>query len=285
MSMILINQDFSPETIEVLCNYLRRGYVLLIKTDTQWGLMSADPMKIYSIKRRPEGKKIVRLVGPNFKFLDLSFQQKMFISKFWPGAVTIIKGGEAYRLANNNFINAILLSVGRIIYCSSANISGADPIHTIDEAISVFNHAANDIVGVIPQLAEDREWSDSLPSTIVDIDYWYIVRKGLKYEEVLDFIANTIIPSYKEISDDIHKKRNEILNKYSKYQPPSFYEGIPLIGVNPKRDREIINKIRKNSTYEDYKIAQEASKKMWKKEKIDRRLKAKANKNKEIKKK
>lgn len=233
MSMILINESLDYETIKLICVYLKKGYAVLVKTDTQWGIMSLKQNVIYDIKKRPLNKKLIRFIGMNFKFDDLSIQQRKFLSKFWPGSVTVIKNGESFRLTNRRIINVIIAMLGRPVYCSSANISGGDPIQSIDEALSAFSHVSNKLVGLVPvHDYREKKWEDNLPSTIVDIDYWYIVRKGSRYEEVLDFIANKIIPSY-------DKQREMIQNSFMKntFKIPARYSrnyyGIPVIDIVP----------------------------------------------------
>ncbi len=232
MGMILLNESYDMETITLICRYLRKGYCILVRTDTQWGLMALDPAIIYEIKRRPPEKKLIKLVSPRFKFYDLSIQQEQFIKKFWPGSVTIVKDGLGFRLTNRRFINAILLTLGESVYCSSANISGGEPITSIEDALSVFAHVSDKLIGLVPsrRIAPIGDGSN-LPSTIVDIDYWYIIRKGMRYEEVLSFIANKIIPSYDKQAEYIEKQKEKLIYK-TIGTPIETYYGLPVIDVH-----------------------------------------------------
>ncbi len=239
MGMILLNESYDMETIQLICRYLKRGYCVLVRTDTQWGLMALDPTIIYEIKKRPPEKKIIKLVSPNFKFYDLSLQQEQFVRKFWPGSVTIIKDGLGFRLTNRRFLNAIIIALGQSVYCSSANISGGDPITTIEEALTVFAHASDKLIGLVPtgKVATPKNGAN-LPSTIVDIDYWYIVRKGMRYEEVLSFIANKIIPSYDKQDEYIAKRQARMIYK-TPARPVETYYGLPVIDVHRGLSRHI----------------------------------------------
>lgn len=231
MGMILLNESYDLETIRLVCRYLKRGYAVLVRTDTQWGIIAIDPAIIYEIKRRPLDKKIVKLVSPRFKFFDLSIQQEQFVKKFWPGSVTIIKDDQAFRLTNRRFLNAIIIMLGESVYCSSANISGGDPITTINEALTAFAHASDKLIGLIPSRKIPVPKSGAnLPSTIVDIDYWYVVRKGARYEEVLSFLANKIIPSYDKQRERIEKRQQKLLYKVPDRSIEPYY-GLPVIDV------------------------------------------------------
>ncbi len=66
MGMVLLNESYDMETIKLICRYLKRGYCILVRTDTQWGLMALDPTIIYEIKRRPAEKKLIKLVSPRY---------------------------------------------------------------------------------------------------------------------------------------------------------------------------------------------------------------------------
>lgn len=233
MSMILINESLDLTTIKTVCKYLKKGYAVLVKTDTQWGIMSLRPQLIYQIKKRPLDKKLVRFVNGNFRFSNLSLQQRKFINHFWPGSVTIIKDGESFRLTNRRIINLILAVLNQPVYCSSANVSGGDPIQSIDDALTVFSHASNRMVGLIPvHNYKQKEWEDNVPSTIVDIDYWYIVRKGTRYEEVLDYIANKIIPSYDKQQQYFENRLKRTFFKVPMKYTRNYY-GIPVIDLVP----------------------------------------------------
>ncbi len=265
MGMVLLNESYDMETINLVCRYLRKGYCILVRTDTQWGLMAIDPAIIYEIKRRPPEKKLIKLVSPKFKFFDLSLQQEQFIRKFWPGSVTVVKDGLGFRLTNRRFINAILITLGESVYCSSANISGGDPITSIDEALTVFAHVSDKLIGLVPSKRIPNPTGTNLPSTIVDIDYWYIIRKGLRYEEVLSFIANKIIPSYDKQAEYIEKQQQKFIYK-TRGTPIEGYYGLPVIDVHrglSKHIRERNNRIlAKTYLEEQKKLSQNTEKAM-----------------------
>lgn len=237
--MIILNEVLDNETIDLVCRYMLKGYAVLIKTDTTWGIMALQPNIIYEIKRRPLDKKIIKLIGPNFRFGNLTTPQKMFIRKFWPGSVTIIINGESYRLTNKRFINILISRLGSFVYCSSANISGGDPITTIEEALTVFAHDVDKMIMLAP-IKEDMTVYENphldynhnlqLASTIVDIDYWYIVRAGAKYFEVLNYISNEIIPYYQKIEKDILEYEQSLLIEVAPKKVVN-YEGTPIIDI------------------------------------------------------
>lgn len=158
---------------------------VIIPTDTVIGIISKNQNLIYEIKNRPKSKKIITFLADHSQLKDLDESQKQFINEFWPGPVTIIKKGHSYRIPNDKYLLYILSKVGPL-YSSSANISDHQPISSTIEADIEFNEDKffNKLVVV-----EGHSNSD-VPSTIVNLDKWEILRAGQKFNEIKQFISD-----------------------------------------------------------------------------------------------
>lgn len=155
---------------------ITKNYCVLMPTDTIIGLLAKSPDIIYEIKKRDKSKKIVKFVADYDELGELTVEQKQFLDLFWPGAVTIIKNGISYRMPNFPPILKLIKKTGPL-YCSSANISGEEPVVSHNDAI--FKFGANSKLIYV----EARQQISS-PSTIIDIDKWEYIRKGANYELV-----------------------------------------------------------------------------------------------------
>ncbi|EDU06455.1 L-threonylcarbamoyladenylate synthase [Ureaplasma urealyticum] len=163
---------------------------VLIPTDTIIGLLAKNQDVIYEIKRRDRNKKIVRFVA-DYKLLgDLTVEQEQFLDLFWPGSVTVIKNGVSYRMPNSPHILKLIQKLGPL-YCSSANISGEEPVKNHNEAI--FKFGANSKLIYV-----EAQQQIGVPSTIVDIDKWEYVRRGANIEMVDMFIKELKYNNTKE---------------------------------------------------------------------------------------
>ncbi len=166
---------------------IKNGKAVIIPTDTVMGILANNENIIYKIKNRPKEKKIIKFIFNLSELGELSELQLKFINKFWPGCVTIVKNKVSFRMPNNKCILYLLSKCGSL-YCSSANVSGEETIIDSSHVLTQFNvnKFYYDLVVV------EGKPNGKLASTIVDIDKWVILRKGEKYNQVLDFIKNNV---------------------------------------------------------------------------------------------
>ena len=140
----------SRENIEGIITALKNGAVLVLPTDTVYGLVcdaanESAVGKIFEIKKRDKTKPLavfVKDIDQAKEFAEISAEQEKFLQKNWPGAVTVIlkaKGGLSklvyknntigMRLPNYELLNLILDDFGEPLAQTSANISGeGDPV-------------------------------------------------------------------------------------------------------------------------------------------------------------
>lgn len=96
--------------------------------------------KIFLLKKRNKNKKLVIVVASIeqlSKFEDLNEQHLRYIKEYWPGAITLIINGNAYRMPNNKKLLELIAKEGPF-YLSSCNISNEHIIEDIKQAKIVF---------------------------------------------------------------------------------------------------------------------------------------------------
>ena len=168
-------QKLTFDQIEQIADSIKTyNNVVVIETDTVMGVVSSQPEAIYEIKQRPAEKKLIYFVHDIDQVPDLTPSEKKVISKYWPGALTVIKGGVSYRVPNHKNLLKLIDITGPL-YSSSANISGQNPIKNSLEAEKVFSKYDNGLT-----IVKGKQLG-SQPSTVINLDTYIVVRQG-KYD-------------------------------------------------------------------------------------------------------
>ena len=173
----------------------RADGVLLVPTETVYGLVcdaahEAARAKIYEMKRRPASKLLTlffaSLQAAEAAFPEMPETAKRIAAAFCPGPVTlVVPDGEAFtgfRIPDHPALLRLLEAYGRPLASTSANLSGQQPPHTVDEALESLAmppDGARD-GGPIPP--------DSAASTVIKVERngtWSILRPGPVSEEML----------------------------------------------------------------------------------------------------
>ena len=151
---------------------LSEGGVAVIPTDTVYGL-AAHPAfpeavsRLYTIKARAEGKPIALLASDADavgKFLGhpLEGRAKELAEAHWPGALTLVTGGEGFRVPDHDWTRRLLARLGGVLRVTSANMSGARPAPAAEGALAE--------VGLKADLVVDGGVSKGgVPSTVVRV--------------------------------------------------------------------------------------------------------------------
>ncbi len=188
----------APErnAIEYAANFIKRGRVIAVPTDTFYGL-SADPFnlaaieRVFQIKGRAENKALPILVNSIEQAVtlmrDVPDPFLTLATKFWPGALTLVveathrlplkvtgnSGRVALRWADSRIITSLIEAVGGPITGTSANLSG-HPSCTNAQQI------AQQLGKSLPLILDAGDTGGTLASTIVRVnaDEWTIVREG-----------------------------------------------------------------------------------------------------------
>ncbi len=181
---------FKKETkdLKEIVEWLRKGNILCTETDTTIGFCALNEEVLYEVKKRDKNKKFIKFV----RFLSLldvlDPLQKRFMSEFWPGRTTLIKDKVAYRSPRTFLIRQLLHDVNWM-YSTSANISGGALHKTIEDVYEEFKD--NDKIMYVSG-ALKYSIILNVPSTIVDIDEWKILRRGDTAEDVDEFFERYV---------------------------------------------------------------------------------------------
>lgn len=194
------------EVVKEAANILKNDGVLLVPTDTVYGLVCLSTSdngvrKIFKMKQRPVQKKIPVIVSNIEQLKKLPIIWNKYIdklaSKYWPGALTLAIGIKknkvewlkereeiAVRIPNNKFIIDLANNVGPLLM-TSANKSGEEIPHTIEGALESLEGS--------PEMVIDGGKLSGLPSTLVNVNNMYpkVEREGIiKVEEIIKVIEN-----------------------------------------------------------------------------------------------
>ncbi len=177
-----------PALTRLIAGALKKGRVLILPTDTIYGLSCrADDLRavkrIYSLKKRQASKAPIVLVS-DFKQLAkyamLSGEKKAVLKKIWgeekrpttvilpargllPKAIFPPARGLALRLPKSEFLIKIIKAVGQPLISTSLNLSGHKPLLTLknwEKYFSVALGQPNLVVdaGPAPRRRPSRLW-------------------------------------------------------------------------------------------------------------------------------
>ena len=127
---------------------LKNDGVGIIPTDTLYGLVGSTFSKkvinrIYKLKKRNKKKRFIILISSISDFkkfnVNISKEQAKILSKFWPGKVSVILNGIAFRIPNKKSLIEILKKTGPLV-APSANIEGKKPAENINQAKKYFGN-------------------------------------------------------------------------------------------------------------------------------------------------
>jgi L-threonylcarbamoyladenylate synthase len=149
----------NKKSINFLVTALKKGAVLVLPTDTVYGLVcdaknETAVKKIFKIKKRNKLKPLavfVKDIKQAKKFAIIDKKQEFLLKDSWPGATTFIlkakkglsslvykKGTIGLRIPNYKLINLIFKKFKNPLAQTSANISGFPATTKIDKVIKQF---------------------------------------------------------------------------------------------------------------------------------------------------
>ncbi|WP_027123822.1 L-threonylcarbamoyladenylate synthase [Mycoplasmoides pirum] len=181
-------QVYELNEIDSIIYELKSGRAIIIETDTQLGLLSLNPKLIYAIKKRPRFKELIRFIYDSSQVETDYYLFHKLANRFWPGPLTLIINKISYRIPDHPILLEILKKIN-VIYSSSANVSSQNPLKTSLDAFKIkrFLKYEKDLVVI-----KGNEYS-SIPSTIFNVDSGKIIRKGLMYDELVQFLKDNKI--------------------------------------------------------------------------------------------
>lgn len=181
----------------IAARIVMEGGVIAYPTETVYGIgaMATDMVairRVFAVKRRPETQPLSIAVSDWGMLEDVAFvEREDFISRFLPGPVTVIlrkkavlpdalTAGSAYigvRIPDHPVALELIRQAGPIV-STSANLHGQpDPV------------TADEVTVDVDYVLDGGRCRYAGPSTIVDLHEYRVVRKGVMYEEVAEYMA------------------------------------------------------------------------------------------------
>lgn len=207
MKTKLINtkKETSENIIEQVNNVLKNKGIVVLPTDTVYGIMTSvfnfdGQKKIYELKNRNKKKPLI-LMADNLKtlkrFVVFPKKTEQIVMDFWPGQLTLIlpttdlgkmlTGGRdnlGVRIPNCKILLDIMAKYDIPLMTTSANISGKKSAVNAKIAYDYFS-------GDIDMVVDDGTCEFSFESTVIDmVQFPYVVvRKGcLDCKKLLEYI-------------------------------------------------------------------------------------------------
>jgi L-threonylcarbamoyladenylate synthase len=167
---------------QIAVDYLRRGKVVVLPTDTVYGFSGIVDGRHYSfhtyekicaLKNRDEKKNLIQLIADpaDVKKYTRDVIPDYLLEK-WPGPLTIIvhtfaEDGNfettAFRCPGDEWLRKVIRGCGAPIYSTSVNKSGEPNLDNIQQ---IKNEFGKDV----ELLVDDGDKKGGLPSTIVSIN-------------------------------------------------------------------------------------------------------------------
>ncbi len=201
LSVIIFHAFVEPKSgtdIRKAASIIKNGGVVIYPTETVYGIGASIPSedalkRVFAIKKRLPDKPVSIAVSSFSMMEELVFireKDRDFIKKFLPGPVTVLlrkkhvvpdiltAGGElaGIRYPDHKTTIDLIDIAGVPITSTSANISGEKPPSKVE-----------DIKIDADYILEGGGCGD-VPSTVVDLVNRKVIRKGARYENVMDIL-------------------------------------------------------------------------------------------------
>jgi L-threonylcarbamoyladenylate synthase len=173
----MITKRLMASQVGEAVSILRAGGVVAFPTDTVYGVGCYDAERLYEVKDRPREKRIAYLVAAVPDRLPAKAQA--LARTFWPGALTIVAGDDAYRMPDHALALELLAATGALPV-TSANRSGAG---ATDDPDDVWRQ----LEGRIDALLDGGQCPGGKESTVVDLE-GHVLRPGAISEEAVKVV-------------------------------------------------------------------------------------------------
>jgi len=180
----MICRKSDEESVQIAINYIRRGRVVVLPTDTIYGFSGIvdgrhysyhTDAKIREIKGREEDKPLIQLIAKpeDLKKYTRDVIPESLLAK-WPGSLTIIVhtfskkdsketfSTTAFRCPGDEWLRKVIAGCGAPIYSTSVNHSGQPALDNINQIKQEFKN--------IDLIVDDGDKKNGVPSTIVKIE-------------------------------------------------------------------------------------------------------------------
>lgn len=177
----MICRKSDEESFLIAADYIRRGKIVILPTDTVYGFSGIvdgrhysyhTDVKISELKGRENGKHYIQLIArpDDIKKYTRDLVPDELFEK-WPGPLTIIvhtfaKDGNfattAFRCPGDEWLRKVIAECGAPIYSTSVNRSGEPPMNSLADIKKEFGSSVDLII-------DDGDKSLGIPSTIVSV--------------------------------------------------------------------------------------------------------------------
>ena len=185
MKRWVVDSEPSPDAIEEIASTLKSGGVVLMPTDTIYGLhaIASSAPRIAEIKGREENKPFVTIASSISQIESLKIVVPDVLRELWPAALTaILKKNNstiAIRVPDLAWLRSLLERTGPLV-STSANRAGEPPITSPNQLARELRDALDGIV--------DAGVREGKPSSIVDFtgDEPRVLREGdSRFQQIL----------------------------------------------------------------------------------------------------
>ncbi|MBR1615767.1 MAG: L-threonylcarbamoyladenylate synthase [Treponema sp.] len=179
----MICRKCDEQSAQIAIDYIRRGKVVVLPTDTVYGFSGIvdgrhysyhTDAKIRELKGRDEGKPFIQLISSpaDLKKYTRDVVPDSLLAK-WPGPLTIIvhtflKGENgpftttAFRCPGDEWLRKVIAGCGAPIYSTSVNRSGEPVLDNIAQIKHEFKS--------VELIVDDGDKKGGIPSTIVKVE-------------------------------------------------------------------------------------------------------------------
>lgn len=186
----ILPSNISPTALHLLVGALKKGQVLVLPTDTIYGLSakvtsSAALKKISAFKKRKNNKPFIVLVSDLAmakKYAQISKAQVKELGEIWgknqrPSTVVLnsqarlprcllnSSGGLALRLPKSDFLIKIIKALGQPLVSTSVNSSGRQPVRSIRRLLADYP----DNLRYLDLLVDSGYCRQNRPSRLLDL--------------------------------------------------------------------------------------------------------------------
>jgi len=191
MEIVRISKGNLEKNVEAIAQQIKKGAVLVLPTDTVYGLVAEATneegvKKIFWIKKRPKDKVLsifVKDIKMAKEFAFINKETEQFLKRAWPGRLTAVlraksrakrlfafgivssEGKIGLRIPRYFLINRLLKELNLPLTGTSANISGRPSLSRIKDVLEQFKDRRHQ-----PEIVVDGgDLPKRKPSVVVDL--------------------------------------------------------------------------------------------------------------------
>ncbi|CAB3220228.1 unnamed protein product [Arctia plantaginis] len=209
--MALVISSFQEEAATKAAQFLIKGDVIAVPTDTIYGLACSancpDAIKkLYAIKGRDSAKPVaicVSYISDVRKWGEADHLTDDLLKRLLPGPVTIVLEKSKWldnpflnpattkigiRIPNHDFVNELTKIFDKPVALTSANFSNEPSTLSIKEFGHLFGHLGAVFDGGILSQGLDHNRTGS---TVIDLSnhgFYKVIRRGISYDQVVKIL-------------------------------------------------------------------------------------------------